>query len=185
MNVSELVELIAKESAIPEKRVALYARRLREDGLLPQSKGRFYPEVSSEHCARLLVALLAAENPQHAASKVDDYERLVSVVTDYLTNDDKYWLRKITVERHTGAASYVTGKGYEANQEQRLLPESLWQVFDVYKEDYDPTTGTGMDEIREVSRQLGMGRFRMVAEFDEFFLGQIYSAFNDQRLEAR
>ena len=72
MNVTELVALVAKESAIPEKRVALYARRLREAGLLPQSKGRFYPEVTCEHCARLLVAMLAEEDPQHAASAVQE-----------------------------------------------------------------------------------------------------------------
>ena len=128
MTITELVALIAKESGIPEKRVSLYARRLKEKKFIPQSKGRFYPGVSFYEAASLIVALVAAENPQHAASTAHDYSALAEKVGDYLMRDDKGRLRRIGVDRQSGVA-FVQERGPDdvADTESVIYPRSVEQ----------------------------------------------------------
>ena len=91
--LSELTRAISQVVRIPEKEVALYARRLREAGLLPQSAGRFHPQVDHRDCARLVTALLAADNARNASEAVRAYEPLVDRLSEILS--DINWAEKI------------------------------------------------------------------------------------------
>jgi len=93
--------------------------------------------------------------------------------------------RRVGVERNTGAAFYVRGREQESlfdDEAQRELPadpKHLMRIFEEYH------SGKSERDLRQTMRELGHGRFRLVAEFDNTFLGQIYWAFERQRLEAR
>ncbi len=88
--LSELIKTISRAVRIPEKDVTLYARRLREAGLLPQSAGRSHPEVDHKDCAR---ALLASDNARNAPDAVRAYEPLVDRLSEILSDID--WAEKI------------------------------------------------------------------------------------------
>ncbi len=91
--LSELTRAISRVVRIPEKDVALYARRLREAGLLPKSAGRSHPPVDHRDCARLVTALLASDNARNAPDAVRAYEPLVARLGDILSDID--WAEKI------------------------------------------------------------------------------------------
>ncbi len=101
--LSHLIATISRFVRIPEKEVALYARRLREDGLLPQSSGRSHPDVDHRDCARLLTALLVTDVAREAPDGVRAYEPLVDRLAEILADAD--WAAKIEsvrVNRNNG-----------------------------------------------------------------------------------
>ena len=110
--LSELIGTISQVVRIPEKDVALYARRLREAGLLPQSTGRFHPQVDHRDCARLVTALLAADNARNASEAVRAYEPLVDHLSEILSDID--WAEKIEgirVNRCLGEVNIIDRSG--------------------------------------------------------------------------
>ncbi len=140
MKVSELVEIVSRELRVPQATTELYARRLRESGQLPQSRGRSYPDVSVEHVALLVCALLVAENAHSAPETVKCWEPLVTKLAEILR--DVEWASQIDgirVKLHAGEANILDRragtrqlgyqnltKGFERNQSlidrQAILP---------------------------------------------------------------
>ena len=102
--VAELVRIVAQVLELPDKEVALYARRLREaKGLLPQSRGRRYPRINYKHCARLLVSLLAAENARSAAAAVRNHPDLIGRMADILADlEEVGCIGSLDVRRNSG-----------------------------------------------------------------------------------
>jgi hypothetical protein len=72
--VSELTEVTAKALGYPLPTVRLFARRLREAGLLSEAgRGRGAAQATPLDAARLLIALLATQSPSRAAGCVVDF----------------------------------------------------------------------------------------------------------------
>ena len=108
MKVSELVEIVSRELRVPQATTELYARRLRESGQLPQSRGRSYPGVSVEHCALLVCALLVAENARNAPETVKCWRPLVERLAEILRDVD--WASQVEgvrVNLHAGEANIL------------------------------------------------------------------------------
>jgi len=99
--VSDLVRAISETLDIPVKEVALYARRLREDHLLPQSRGRFHPPVRLKDTFRLIFAILGSGTAQDAPNIVRAYEACVEDLSDYFfrADPDRQWVDRISVDR--------------------------------------------------------------------------------------
>jgi hypothetical protein len=103
LTISELVALVASQLHLPERDIALYARRLREAGLLPTSKGRSFAALEPVHCARLVVAILASDQAANAPTEVSNYEELVTDLAEII--GDEGWAREIQfirLRRHSG-----------------------------------------------------------------------------------
>ena len=102
--LTELTRAVAKSARIPETEVDLYSRRLREARLLPKSTGRSYAQIGHRDCARLLTALLVAENARSAADAVKAWAPLVDQLTQILEHKDR--------GSHTGSVrvNRVSGK---------------------------------------------------------------------------
>ena len=110
--VSELIKTVSQVVEIPEKDVALYARRLREDGLLPQSVGRHNPQVDHKDCARLVTALLTSDNARIAPETVRAYEPLVDYLSEIMSNIS--WAEEIEgirVNRGLGEVNIIDRSG--------------------------------------------------------------------------
>ena len=108
MKVSDLVEIVSRVLRVPQATTELYARRLRESGQLPQSRGRSYPDVSVEHCALLVCALLVAENARSAPETVKCWEPLVERLAEILR--DVEWVSQVEgvrVNLHAGEANIL------------------------------------------------------------------------------
>ena len=71
--VSELVEVTAKATRLPRNLVALYARRLVDNGILPKGRGSRSGWAQPEHAAALLIALWATDQPIDGPAKVRSY----------------------------------------------------------------------------------------------------------------
>ena len=110
--VSELTKTVSQVVRVPEKDVALYVRRLREDGLLPQSVGRYNPQIDYKDCARLVTALLAADNARNAPEAVRAYEPLVDHLGKIMS--DISWAEEIEgirVNRGLGEVNIIDLSG--------------------------------------------------------------------------
>ena len=84
--VSELPEIFADSWRYPHKKTALYMRRLREAGMLPETPGGKIIQATAEHAATLMLALLAGGNAAHAVEAAKTYGSLVEVDDRYLTD---------------------------------------------------------------------------------------------------
>ena len=110
--LSHLITMISGLIRMPDKEVALYARRLREDGLLPQSAGRSYPSVDHRDCARLLTALLFDDVARKAPGGVRAYEPLVERLAEILADAD--WaasIESVRVYRNSGEVNILDRSG--------------------------------------------------------------------------
>ncbi len=148
--VPELCREISGLLQIPPQEVDLYARRLREMYMLPQSVGRRYPAVSFEQAALLVIALLASPNARQAADRAREYAALtleggdsdwsmslLDLVTGFLkecdSDEDKH--RQVDrsriiidrnfpiayFEREDGTRSVFQGRGTEGKSPRRRL----------------------------------------------------------------
>ena len=88
MKLSNLVEIVSKVLQVRRTTTELYARRLRETGKLPQSRGRYHPDVSMDHCALLVCALLVSENARSAPAAVECWEPFVKKLAQILSDVD-------------------------------------------------------------------------------------------------
>lgn len=78
MKVSDLVNVVAKAAGFDEPRVKLYARYLRENGILPTGgRGLSAASVKPEHALDLLLALSVSETAADAARKLKNYYVLI------------------------------------------------------------------------------------------------------------
>src|SRR5262245_14138883 len=79
MTPGELIRQVAKGTEIPTATVAVYARVIREAGLLTTgARGVNAPQMTPLDGARLLLALVATDKPSLAAHAVRDFGRLAS-----------------------------------------------------------------------------------------------------------
>jgi hypothetical protein len=79
--VAKLVEVLSQFLMVPVAEVQHTARRLREGGMLPaDGTGRGAPHVDAGDCARLLIALLAADTATGAPQAVRDVDQEGSAV---------------------------------------------------------------------------------------------------------
>jgi hypothetical protein len=108
MKVTALVEVVSRVLHMPEATVELYARRLRENEQLPQSRGRSHPGVSEEHCSLLVCALLVSDNARRAPETVKCWEPLVDRLAEILRDVD--WASQVEgvrVNLHAGEANIL------------------------------------------------------------------------------
>lgn len=71
-------KLIADAYTVPEKTVTVYARLLKEAGLLTTgARGRNAPDMKPMDAARITVALLATEKPAEAVEACNRFGRLI------------------------------------------------------------------------------------------------------------
>ena len=156
LTLSELIGTISQVVRIPEKDVALYARRLREAGLLPQSAGRSHPQVDHRDCARLVTALLAADNARNAPDTVRSYEPLVDRLSEILS--DIAWAEKIEgirVNRCLGEVN-ITDRSGKARPPGKFL---------------------GRTDVPEQSQSM----LQVIASLPKGVLYEIAGAMNDRR----
>jgi hypothetical protein len=77
MTPGELTARVASATGVPETTVTVYARVLREAGLLTTgARGVNAPPMSALDAARLLIALVVTERPSRAADAVADFGQL-------------------------------------------------------------------------------------------------------------
>lgn len=102
--VSELVDLLI--AVLPEENPADIrhrARRLREEGLLPQKgRGTSAAQIADEHAARLLLAVLAGGPAIHSADAVRQIEALES--------SNHAWTREGAIEQLSGSGNQLEDK---------------------------------------------------------------------------
>lgn len=70
--LSELIPALAQVLPMPEKTVAMYARQLREARLISTGgRGPGAAQMTATDCARILIAIMAADQVKNAASAVE------------------------------------------------------------------------------------------------------------------
>ena len=76
--LSDLIPTLAQVLPMPEQTVAMYARHLREAKLISSGgRGPGAAQMTATDCARLLIAIMAADQVKDAASAVEAYWPLV------------------------------------------------------------------------------------------------------------
>ncbi|MEM7171955.1 MAG: hypothetical protein AAF530_17435 [Pseudomonadota bacterium] len=81
--VSDLVEFFAEATGTRPEEGKVRARHLREAGLLPSGgRGRGGAEVNARHCARYLVAWMAAERAINAPEAFRVYDSIYPSVLE-------------------------------------------------------------------------------------------------------
>ena len=130
-SVSQLVRIVADATQAPMAGVKLRARKLLDDNLLPQSRGRQIAEVTSSDAANLLLAVMAAD--RHA-----DASRVVVQRGGLLANGDgtrPRWLtasmalaHPLTLQRFLAAALGKWWTNAEAPQAALPMSDPLFHV---------------------------------------------------------
>ena len=121
MFIGEFVKVVSKATGVAEATVALFARVLREAGLLTTgARGVNAPHMKAIDAARILIAMMVTEKPSRAAEAVRDFGALRCIEAEVMESGSGFTLE---------AARHVAP--------DHTFEEALAALIDIYARDAD------------------------------------------------
>ena len=138
MNINSLCDLVARKTGLPFSDLQLFARRLRETGLMPQgAPGRAAPPIEAEHATALIVALLTTDTARQAPKVLMKYNPLIERLTHTIkTRSEAQKWAGMEVWRSTPHISVILWREQPTDLQ---IKESQIERFEHYRETLAPS----------------------------------------------
>ncbi|QOL80456.1 hypothetical protein [Pseudooceanicola spongiae] len=164
MKLGELIKVVASAFKVEEKTVKLYARTIREAGLLTTgARGVNAPDMQPRDLARIAIAFLGADGPSKAVEAVTQLGAVTvnktmntGTVPDFAESDLAESLEDTLAEFFCGRGSVVSMKQLEISRELKLAKMSFQAgevCFDGTAEEVEATIlgGVGMQTVGRIN----------------------------------